>query len=288
MKALLAAGLMATALVTCGAGPAGFQAYTETVPGSSVTFEMVPVPAGTFRMGTDAPDAPADEAPAHEVSVSPFWIGAREVTWDEYDVFAWADPIDLDGITGPTQPFVDPTFGLGRGTSPVLCITHHAAMEYARWLSKKTGHAYRLPTEAEWEYVARASGADPAVHAWHKGNSPKKPQPVGTRAADLLGLFDLLGNVAEWVQDAYYPDAYRRRAGTGALGDPIEGPVTKADATFPFVVRGGSWMDAEKELSVSRRTASNAAWSRRDPNFPKSLWWHTDAQHVGFRLARSY
>jgi formylglycine-generating enzyme required for sulfatase activity len=258
-----------------------------------VSFEMVPIDSGGFTMGSDSSPTTVsgDEQPAHRVEISSFWIGKHEVTWNEYDLFAFAEPEDLDGITGPTQPYVDPTFGMGRDHQPVISITHHAALEYTRWLSKKTGKNYRLPTEAEWEYVARLARPDPTTHAWHRGLGARKPAPVGSLPHDLLGLFDLLGNVAEWVQDAYKADTYAVRASMLAAGaaakDPVEGPTQVADAGFRYVVRGGSWQDAEAELSVTRRRASDISWSRRDPNFPKSIWWHTDAQHVGFRLARS-
>ena len=150
--------------------------YVETVPGTEVKFEMVPIPGGEFVMGSPADEAKrnADEGPQHPVKIAPFWMGKYEVTWDEYDQFAFSldlkkkkrDGVDpasqpetekkADAVTRPTPPYADETFGFGRKGQPVICVTHHAAMEYTRWLSAKTGKTYRLPTEAEWEYACRA------------------------------------------------------------------------------------------------------------------------------------
>src|SRR5207253_1251190 len=130
---------------------------------------------------------------------------------------------DADAVTGPTKPYADETFGHGRdGPRPVLCITHHAAMEYCRWLSKKTGKTYRLPTEAEWEYACRAGtttayafGDDPKQleeNGWFAGNSEESPHPVGQKKPNAWGLHDMHGNAAEWCLDIYEKDAYRKFA----------------------------------------------------------------------------
>src|SRR5712692_1257105 len=181
--------------------PAEMTPYVETIPQSDVKFEMVPIPGGTFKMGSPAGEAgrSEDEGPEHAAEIHPFWMGKTEVTWDEYDVFAFSNDIyrkqelgvDItkqpegekiaDAITRPTPPYTDETFGFGRKGQPVINITHHAAMEYCRWLSAKTGKTYRLPTEAEWEYACRAGtktaysfGDDPKQlgdYAWFAGNS---------------------------------------------------------------------------------------------------------------------
>jgi len=243
-----------------------FAPYVETIPGSTVRFEMVPVPAGTLAA------EPTANVPA-------FWMGKYEVTWDEYDRFRAgktaapaaeppATPAGADAVTRPTPPYADESFGFGKGKQPAISITLHAAMEYARWLSEQTGKRYRLPTEAEWEYACRA-GAPEAVPlggmAWTADDSDDHPHPVGKKKPNALGLQDMLGNVAEWVLGRA-PDAYTTR--------------------YPDPVRGGSFVDDAKAVDCSTRRLSEASWSRRDPQRPQSIWWHTDATFVGFRLVR--
>jgi formylglycine-generating enzyme required for sulfatase activity len=286
--------------------------YKETVPGTEVTFEMVPIPGGEYIMGSPAEEAKRgeDEGPQHSVKIAPFWMGKFEVTWDEYDQFAFSldlkkkkrDGVDptqqreseqkADAITRPTPPYADETFGFGRKGQPVICITHHAAMEYCRWLSTKTGKTYRLPTEAEWEYAARA-GAKSAYsfgddagsigdYAWYVENA-EKPQPIGKKKPNPWGLYDIHGNVAEWCLDLYVPDFYKQLAG----GKPVSGPVSMPTAKeYPYVARGGSWDDDAERLRSAARKASNPEWSVQDPQRPQSIWWHTDATFVGVRIVR--
>jgi formylglycine-generating enzyme required for sulfatase activity len=281
--------------------------YVETIPGTSVTFEMVPLPGGTFRMGSPAsePGRAEDEGPAHAVTVRPFWIGKYEVTWSEYDKF-WLDSTvaqasyaaeikaaGVDALTRPTPSYADESYGFGKGKQPVISVGHHAAMEYARWLSRKTGKVYRLPTEAEWEYACRAgtstaysSGDDPATlgeHAWSADNSEGQPHPVGGKKPNPWGLFDMHGNVGEWVLDLYQKDAYQARTAQPAVA-PV---VMPTDRIYPHVVRGGSWDHDAPVLRCAARLASRVEWNRRDPQQPQSIWWLTDATFAGFRLVRA-
>jgi formylglycine-generating enzyme required for sulfatase activity len=142
-----------------GAATTKMAAYVETIPGTDTKFELLPIAGGTFTMGSPAsePNRKEDEGPQHEVTLKPFWMGKTEVTWDAYDLFAFSQDIrnkqqqklDLaqqpetekaaDAVTRPTPPYADQTFGLGHDGQPALCITWHAAMEYCRWLSTKTG-----------------------------------------------------------------------------------------------------------------------------------------------------
>jgi formylglycine-generating enzyme required for sulfatase activity len=277
-------------------------AYTERVPGTNVTFEMVPIAGGTFEMGS--PDGEAgrdqDEGPRHSVTVGPFWMGKYEVTWDEYDRFAFgnveppatgaAAAKGVDAVTRPTPPYGDESFGFGKGRQPVINVTHHAAMEYTRWLSQVTGKAYRLPTEAEWEFAARAGSPDAYsfgrdakgldAYAWYAANAEDRPHPVGAKKPNAFGLFDMYGNVAEWCLDQYAPDFYSRSAGRAPV-------LLPSDRRYPDAVRGGSWADEPKELRSAARRASTESWSRRDPQSPQSIWWHTDATIVGFRVVRA-
>jgi formylglycine-generating enzyme required for sulfatase activity len=232
------------------------------------------------------------------------------VTWAEYDLFAFSldlkkkqrENVDLakqpetekkaDAVTRPTPPYADETFGFGRKGQPVICITHHSALEYCRWLSEKTGKTYRLPTEAEWEYAARAGtktaysfGDDPAQiddYAWYVENA-EKPQPIGKKKPNPWGLYDIHGNVAEWCMDHYVAEIYAKLAKSGVADRPIVLPDGKE---YPYVARGGSWDDDADKLRSAARRASNPEWSVQDPQRPQSIWWHTDATFVGFRIVR--
>lgn len=309
---ILALGLAATAAAQEKA-PADLTPYTEAIPGTDVKFDLVPIPGGEFLMGSlpDEEDRAEDEGPQHAVKVRPFWMGKHEVTWDEFDNFAFSldikkrqregvDPATLatseklaDAVTRPTPPYADETFGLGRRRQPVICITHHAAMEYCRWLSAKTGKAYRLPTEAEWEYACRAGTKttysfgddddDLKDYAWYVENA-EKPMPVGKKKPNPWGLFDMHGNVAEWCLDHYDPKAYNHfRSGRVPVG-PVVMPTAKE---YPYVVRGGSWDDDPERLRSAARRGSDPEWSVQDPQRPQSIWWHTDATFVGFRIVRA-
>ncbi len=294
------------------ASPDSMKPYTEAVPGFDVKFDLVPIPGGTFEMGSPESEAKRgpDEGPRHPVKIEPFWMGKYEVTWDEFEVFSYSldikkkerekvDPTKqsdweklADAVTRSTKPYADMTFGYGRDGQPAICMTHHAAMEYCRWLSAKTGKIYRLPTEAEWEYACRAGtttayfwGDDPASlddYAWDVDNA-EKPMPVGKKKPNPWGLYDIHGNVAEWCIDHYKSDAYK----TFAAQNPAVQPVVLPDAKeYPYVVRGGSWDDDAEKLRSAARMPSNLEWSVQDPQRPQSIWWHTDARFVGFRVVR--
>ncbi|MDB5351052.1 MAG: hypothetical protein JWN86_2299 [Planctomycetota bacterium] len=287
--------------------------YSEAIPGTDMKFDMVPIPGGEFTLGSPAsePKRSEDEGPERKVTIKPFWMAKHEVTWDEYDQFAFSIDIkkkvrasvDLDAqpptekaadaVTRPTPPYADMTFGLGHNNQPAICMTHHAAMEYCRWLSAKTGKVYRLPTEAEWEYAARAGsktaysfGDDPSKigdFAWYVENC-EKPQPVGKKKPNAFGLFDMHGNVAEWCLDHYKPNAYSELPSDGK----VLGPVVLPDALeYSYVARGGSWDDDPELLRSAARRPSNKEWSVQDPQRPQSIWWHTDARFVGFRVVRA-
>ena len=287
--------------------------YTETIPGTEVKFEMAAIPGGTFTMGSPPTEVGrnSDEGPQHQTTVGAFWMGKTEVTWDEYDLFAFSQDISrkkqqkidisiqpqsektADAITRPTPPYADETFGYCREGCPVISVTHHAAMEYCRWLSTKTGKIYRLPTEAEWEYACRAGsntayffGDDRsklADYAWYTANSNASSHPVGKKKPNGCGLFDMYGNVAEWCLDRYDKDFY------GAFREktPALAPVLIPEAEeYPHVVRGGSWDDDAPRLRSAARRASHKDWNKRDPQIPQSIWWLTDATSVGFRIVR--
>ena len=278
--------------------------YIESIPGSKVTFEMLPIPGGSFKMGSPESELGhgGDEGPQHQVTVRPFWMQKIEVTWDEYDLFAFSqdlkkdrqlktpdDKTTADAITYPTPPYADESFGYGKGRQPAISMTHHAAMEYCRWLSAKTGKTYRLPTEAEWEYACRAGsttaysfGDDPkslSEYGWYTDNSDSAPHLGGKKKPNAWGLYDMHGNLAEWCLDEYSKDFYGTfRSGTAAIA-PVLLPT---EIRYPRSVRGGSWDDESRSLRSAARRASRKEWSKRDPQRPQSIWWHTEGIMVGF------
>lgn len=288
--------------------PSQMKPYTNTIPGTGVKYVMVPIPGGEFLMGSSPGEAghKPDEAPAHKVRISPFWMGAFEVTWDAYELFMYPDDEQrlreafgrdeyadklADAVTRPSKPYADMTFGMGKRGYPAISMTQHGANKFCQWLSAKTGHFYRLPTEAEWEYAARAGtqtayffGDDPAQldqYAWYEDNSDFKYAKVGRKKPNPWGLYDILGNVAEWCLDQYDPDYYKQFEHLLA-----QDPWNRATKPYPHVVRGGSYDDPPEKLRCAARLGSDRSWKMRDPQLPKSTWYFTDAQFVGFRIVR--
>ncbi|MFM1769287.1 MAG: hypothetical protein RJA22_1816 [Verrucomicrobiota bacterium] len=286
---------------------AAMKPYSNAIPGTEVFYAMTPIPAGEFLLGSPAAEKgrQADEGPQLKVKVKPFWMGRTEVTWNEYELFNFAShekamtvvtnaPL-LDGasdaVSRPTPPYVEMSFGMGKGEHPAISMTQHAANKYCQWLSAKTGHYYRLPTEAEWEYAARAGtttayffGDDPAPlkeYAWTAKNSDFKYQKVGRKKPNPWGLHDIYGNVVEWCLDQYDPAGYAKLADTGA------DVWLRATQPYPHVVRGGHWDDDDPApFRSAARRGSDRAWKQQDPQLPKSIWYHTDAQFLGFRIVR--
>jgi formylglycine-generating enzyme required for sulfatase activity len=404
------------------ASAAEMKRYTETIPGSKVTFDMLPIPGGTYAMGSPAgePGHKDDEAPQHKVTISPFWMERCEVTWNEFELWMYPELAKegskevADAVTHPTKPYVEMSFGMGKDGFPAISMTQHAANTYCKWLSAKTGHFYRLPTEAEWEYACRAGtttaysfGDDVSKlgeYAWYadnsdgtssvvfddienleafakrlkqsdnftkylntqlspatkqllagytEGNNPQlqlslatdldqlihhgtlyeaqrfagatissitmkmletkpagtelarmnraflqevypediarpdpdaklKYQKVGTKKPNPWGLYDMHGNVAEWTLDQYVADAYSTFPASG-----VTDPWIRATKPYPHSARGGSWKDETPDLLRSAaRLGSDRSWKIQDPQLPKSIWYHTDAQFLGFRIVR--
>lgn len=283
--------------------------YTEVIPGTDVRFDMVPIKGGTFLMGSppDEWGRNEDEGPQHLVTVEPFWMGKYEVTWDEYEIWMFSldiarrkltgeppTPLDkyADAVTRPTKPYTDMTFGMGKKRCPAICMTQLAAKVYCQWLSAKTGRYYRLPTEAEWEYACRAGtttaysfGDDPELldeYAWYFDNSDDRYHPVGQKKPNPWGLYDMHGNVAEWCLDQYIPDFYSKFDPKV----PVKNPYAKPTKLYPRVVRGGSWDDDPEMCRSAARRGSDPDWKIQDPQLPQSMWYHTDAIFVGFRVIR--
>ncbi len=273
-----------------------FGAVEQKIPNSSVSFKMIPIPAGSFLMGSPENEKGhrVDEGPLTKVTVDSFWIEEHEVTYDEYVLFqneAMDSAPKPDGITRPSPPYIDFTLGMGKsGGFPANSMSQYAAIMYCKWLYKKTGIFYRLPTEAEWEYACRAGS--PAAYpfgndekrlgryAWYSGNSENKYHPVKQLQPNARGLYDMMGNVAEWTLDQYQ-DSYFGQIKNNPY-NPLLQPVTK----YPVTLKGGSFRDTAAALRSAARIPSERKWNARDPQVPKSKWWNADAPFIGFRVVR--
>jgi len=227
-KLFLSISILAAAVtVQAQTADSSFRTYIQAIPSSNLKSKMVAVPAGTFKMGSADADKQkgADETPQREVSVDAFWMGAYEVTYDEFNAFFLDESISqntsVDAVTRPSSPYIDMTLGMGKaGGFPANSMQQYGALMYCKWLYKKTGIFFRLPTEAEWEYACRA-GSDAATYAgdfdpddpatqrelqqiaWYNANAGGQTHNVGELRPNPWGLYDMLGNVYEWCLDTW-------------------------------------------------------------------------------------
>ncbi len=289
---------------------ADMKPYESVIPKTDVKYQMVPIPGGEFLMGSPESEEGRydDEGPQHKVAIEPFWMGKYEVTWDMLNGYTSTNigrnkdgsPIsvptgadDADITSAPTAAFMPMDFGMGVNGFPAVGMTQHLAQKFCQWLSAQTGHYYRLPTEAEWEYACRAG----TTTAFSHGDSEEglaeyavyDPEQVldgyarvGSRKPNPWGLYDMHGNVMEWCIDQDIADAYAKRDLDGVNVMPFEKPTRR----YPRVARGGSWYDIAEELRSARRIFSDPSWKDLDPQLPKSIWYHTDAKWLGFRIVR--
>lgn len=240
------------------AGKSGeaLKAYTEEIPKAAFKISMVPIPGDPAK------------------KIDPIWMSTTELTWDAFDVYVYrldeegggeALAKGTQGATRPTKPYLPPDRGLGHSGFATISISYRNAETFCTWLSEKTGKHYRLPTEDEWEYAALAGatgdfsfGSEDAAgeSAWFLDTSDSRPHPVGRKEPNAWGLFDMHGNVAEWVK--------------GRDGERC--------------TKGGSYQDPIEDLKVSARKPFDPAWNAGDPNIPKSKWWLTEGGFVGFRV----
>ncbi|MEX0644706.1 MAG: SUMF1/EgtB/PvdO family nonheme iron enzyme [Parvularculaceae bacterium] len=203
--------------------------------------QMAALQGGKFLMGSPATETGrnAYEGPQHEVTVKPFAMSVYEVTVEEWAVCA------ADGACEAKRN--------SDGKLPVLGVSWREARDYAKWLSKKTGRAYRLPSEAEWEYAARAG----AKTAYWWGESFKRAQvpsgaakPVGSFEANAFGLHDVLGNAREWVEDCYV---------NNFAATPTDGSAAKSGDCARRVIRGGAWSSPPADMRAANRSRIDQA-----------------------------
>jgi sulfatase modifying factor 1 len=239
------------------AAPAAFE---QSIPGSTATLRLVPIPAAT---GTGADGEP--------LALGGHWISTTEVPWEVFDAFVFeefgaATPPGVDALARPTKPYITADRGFGHDGYPAGSLSLASAQAFCDWLSFHTGRVFRLPSEAEWTHAALGGATGPWHHgtsaeglgavAWFRDNARRKTHPVGSLAPNGYGLFDVHGNVAEWATSA---------DGRGRLC-------------------GGSYLDRAAEVAATARLVPSAAWNQSDPNLPKSPWWLADGPFAGFRL----
>jgi sulfatase modifying factor 1 len=306
----------------------GFNNFTERIPKSPVSFNMIAIPGGNFRMGSSGsePFRKPDEGPLREVKISPFFMAEIEVSWDEYLAFyvqtaAEGRSTDSEGlrknqasvtdaISGATPPYGQPDQGWGLGKRPAISFSFHAAETYCKWLTIVTGKTYRLPTEAEWEYACRAGSTSPYFFP----GDPKKFEKSGLRAklskndTTLINTYIIFkGNSPTKTQtpDRVKPNPFGLRNMAGNVGEfcsdwyqpdsysrypagIIVDPKGPVEGV-EHVVRGGSFLSSAGSLrSAARDYTQSESWLKTDPQMPKSIWWYSDCFNVGFRVVCDY
>lgn len=269
----IALALTAPLIAACGAPGDGAATPVQAVADCAGCPEMVTIPAGTFTMGSPTSELYRGAETQHQVTLPAFALSKTEITFDQWDACV------ADGGCGGFKPEDQ---GWGRGKMPVIGVSYGDATSYAAWLSGKTGKQYRLPSESEWEYAARAGGTAPfsfgdainseqanydgstAYKEGAAGPNRQKTVVVGSFAPNGFGLYDMHGNVWEWVEDCWSDEYTPAHPADGKpfLGANCEGRV----------LRGGSWEDYAGDVRASARVAS----SREDATWSD-----------GFRVARS-
>jgi len=302
----------------------GFSSFTEQIPRSSVSFRMIAIPGGKFKMGSpdNEPFRKADEGPVREVEISQFYMSELEVTWDEYLAFYTQTASqgktsdtketkakklsDVDAVSGATPPYGEPDKGWGLGQRPAISFTFHAATTYCKWLSMVTGKKYRLPTEAEWEYACRAGTETPYFFA----GDPSKFQKKGRKGKIVVKDTSVINSYVIYSANSFSKTETPDLVKANPFGlKNMSGNVAEfcsdwyqpdAYSKYPagiirdpkgpesgeeHVIRGGSYLDPAGDVrSASRNFTHTADWLKTDPQIPKSIWWYSDCFHVGFRV----
>ncbi|NDV57664.1 SUMF1/EgtB/PvdO family nonheme iron enzyme [Bacteroides sp. 519] len=299
-----------------------FETFTEQIPGTPVSFKMVAIPGGSFKMGSNEKEKfhKEDESPVRNVTLDRFFMAETEVTWDMYwafyretmsegrtppeVVFLNNNNPDVDVVTGPTPPFGFPDQGWGGGNRPAITMTHYAAETFCQWISKKTGKKYRLPTEAEWEYAARGGTETPY---FFEGN-PKKFSDEGFWRKFFNADTEVISDYVIYKKNSknrtqqptevqanpfglknmlgnvmeYCADKYSADAYTKG-GENVTNPLVTEGTEW--VVRGGNYTSDAADLRCAARShTEHDAWLKTDPQQPKSIWWYSDIRGIGFRV----
>ena len=295
--------------------------YIETITGTNVTFQMVPIPGGKFLMGSPVGEEGREdhEGPQVEVEILPFWMEEHEVTWGEFEQYFLLRNFRserthltdrekaVDAMARPSVICYDmnaSSYGKANKLDhPASAMSCYAAQVYCKWLTAVTGRYYRLPTEAEWEYACRAGsttafsfGDDPGRlddYGWFFDNTDNGYNKVMAKKPNAWGLYDMHGNVAEWVLGLYDENVWRK-IDSGEIPSLLIRPGFDADTKAMMHVAigdnhiacGGSCDHDAKECRSAAKLISQPEWKEYDPFFPKSIWSYTEAPFVGFRVIR--
>ena len=224
--------------------------------------EFVWVPGGCYEMGCTSRSwfshCEDDEYPVHTVCVNGFWMGRYEVTAKQWKSFVRETGYEGGSNYWGCDGMAEPKGSLWYFDHPVVCVSWHDAKAFAKWLSKKTGYKFRLPTEAEWEYACRSGGkkvkcgtstgdlSHDLANYWEKGGRDKwySTAPVGSFPPNELGIYDMSGNVWEWCEDVYSSDAYKHHN--------RKSPIYTGRGSYR-VIRGGSWDNKPRRLRCADR-----------------------------------
>jgi len=270
----IAAAILFTFLLPAASLVCAFAADVPKIMTTAGGMEMAWVPAGSFTMGSNHGDD--DAKPPHKVCLDAFWMDRTEVTQEQFDRLQLSNPSHFEGEKLPAEQVT-------WVQAARFCNARSRAEKLEPCYNEDTGacdftkNGYRLPTEAEWEYAARAgSEADYAFgadarrlgdSAWFAGNAQRKTHPVAQKKPNAWGLFDLHGNVAEWCNDCYAADAYAKGSEKNPRG-PASGKL--------YCLRGGAWNASAEAVRVFVRAGENPGFS--------DACLHRDA--IGFRCVR--
>ncbi|MEZ6116674.1 MAG: SUMF1/EgtB/PvdO family nonheme iron enzyme [Pirellulaceae bacterium] len=245
-----------TSCVKNESAPSSVTAVEKSVPVGNLQVAMILLPGGTFQMGSASANAPADEQPAHAVSLTAFAMDKFEVTQDQFAELELPNPAHFKGERHPVEQI--------RWSEAVVFCNERSRAEglepcydEGSFACNFAANGYRLPTEAEWEYAARAGSNSEyyfgtsvkqlSSHACYAGPSVQQTESVGSRRPNAWGFHDMLGNVAEWCQDVYSETYYSESDGATDPTGPVEGDKR--------VLRGGSWQSNEASCRVAARLA---------------------------------
>lgn len=323
MKGLPTTNTSTGELYTEAAKLTDFKNFKEQIPGTSVSFNMKAIPGGSFQMGSPENEAfrNEDEGPIRNITLSPFYMGELEVTWDMYwafyaetmsegrispeTVYANNSNPEVDAISGPTPPFGFPDQGWGAGERPAITMTHYAAQTFCQWLSKKTGKQYRLPTEAEWEYAARGGTTTPyffegTANDFSDKGFFRKIFKAKTDSIDKYVVYIKNSNNRTQLPEAVVANPFGLKNMLGNVMEycsdkysPSAYAESPSDVTNPkgpsqgdeYVVRGGLYnTDPENVRCAVRGKTDHTKWLKTDPQQPKSIWWYSDIKGIGFRV----